>query len=207
MNRSEAINELATALAKAQATIQTAKKANDNPFFKSKYADLASVWSACRESLTANGLSVVQSPRMTFTESGAGVVEVETMLLHASGQWMSDTLTVPVSKLDAQGVGSAVTYARRYGLAAFASVAADDDDGNAAVSGGPMVSKPKATVLKAPDGFENWLDALTAAADNGVKSLEEVFKSGTKDQRLYLGQQKLNALKDRAAESDMAGAQ
>lgn len=206
MNRSEAINELATALYKAQSNIQTAKKANENPHFRSKYADLASVWDACRTALTNQGLSVLQSPRMIFTESGAGVVELETMLIHSSGQWMSDTLSVPLSKLDAQGVGSAITYARRYALAAFVSVAPDDDDGNAAVSGGPLNGRPK-TVQKAPVGYDTWADSLRAAADNGLKPLEEVFKAGTVDQRKHLGEYGIRALKEKAAAADAAGAQ
>ena len=177
MNRSDAINELATALSKAQAAISTAAKGKENPHFKSKYADLASVWDACRGPLTANGLSVLQSPRMTFT-GNAGMVEVETTLLHASGQWMSDVITVPVSKLDAQGVGSAVTYARRYALAAFASVAPDDDDGNGAVSGGPVE-------VPAPKGFADWFDGLSAVAENGGAALTAAWKATSKANRDY----------------------
>lgn len=177
MQTSEAINELAAALSKAQGQMQTAKKGAENPHFKSKYADLASVWEACRAALTNHGLAVLQSPRMTFA-GNTGLVEVETRLLHSSGQWMADTITVPVSKLDAQGVGSAVTYARRYALAAFASVAPDDDDGNGAVSGGPVE-------VPAPKGFAEWWDDFTAVADLGTAALTDAWKGTSKAYRDY----------------------
>ena len=177
MQTSETINELAAALAKAQAHMQTARKGAENPHFRAKYADLAAVWEACRASLTANGLSVVQSPRMTFN-GASGLVEVETRLLHSSGQWMADTITVPVSKLDAQGVGSAVTYARRYALAAFVSVAPDDDDGNGAFAGGPVE-------VPAPKGFDDWWADFTATADNGTAALTDAWKATSKAYRDY----------------------
>jgi hypothetical protein len=122
------IDKLAAALAKAQAEIVGAEKSRTNPAFKSKYATLADVWDACRKPLTANGLSVVQLVRAT-----SGGVEVETKLLHTSGQSLSATLGVPVDKNTAQGIGSAITYARRYGLSAMVGVCPDeDDDGHAA---------------------------------------------------------------------------
>lgn len=122
------IADLAAALCKAQAQMEGAKKDANNPHFKSKYADLASVWDAIRGPLTSNGLSVVQLLR-----SIQGGVEVETILMHASGQQISDVFAVPASKQDAQGYGSAATYARRYALMAMVGVAPEDDDGNAAV--------------------------------------------------------------------------
>lgn len=121
------IAELASALCKAQAQMEGAKKDANNPHFKTNYADLASVWSAIREPLTKNGLSVVQLLR-----SIQGGVEVETILMHTSGQQISDVFAVPATKNDAQGYGSAATYARRYALMAMVGVAPEDDDGNAA---------------------------------------------------------------------------
>lgn len=132
MIHSEQINELGAALAKAQGLIEGAKKDSANPFFKSKYADLASVWEACRKHLSDNGLSVTQCPE----ESENGIA-VETMLLHSSGQWIKSRYTMPVSKLDAQAVGSAITYARRYALASIVGIAPEDDDGNAAAKAKP----------------------------------------------------------------------
>lgn len=133
MNRSEQINELAAALAMAQGQMEGAKKDSDNPFFKSKYADLASVVDAIRGPLAEHGLAYVQLPIPTERDE----VQVETVLLHASGQWIASIVTVPVTKQDAQGYGSALTYARRYGLQAMAGVAAEDDDGNAAAKAKP----------------------------------------------------------------------
>ena len=134
--RSDSIAALAAALAKAQAAITGATKDSANPYFNSRYADLASVRGACIGPLTANGLCVVQFPRAT-----AGGVEVETLLAHSSGEWVAETLAMPVSKWDAQAVGSAITYARRYALAAIAGVAPEDDDGNAATAAAPKVLK------------------------------------------------------------------
>lgn len=133
MLTSEHINELAAALAKAQAVMAGASKDKINPGFKSKYADLASVWDACREALTANGIAVVQMTQ----PSEAQEVVVKTRLCHSSGQWIQGTLAIPVTKNDAQGFGSCLTYARRYALAAAVGVAPEDDDANAAVDAKP----------------------------------------------------------------------
>lgn len=129
MEMSEQIDALAAALAKAQAAMKPAAKDSENPHFRSKYADLASIWDSCRKPLTDNGLSVVQAP----ADAGDGVVALRTVLLHASGQWMATTVSARLTKNDAQGVGSALTYLRRYSLAGMVGVVADeDDDGNAA---------------------------------------------------------------------------
>jgi hypothetical protein len=128
MEHSDTLTELAPALAKAQGEMKAAAKDSRNPHFNSKYADLASVWEACRGPLATNGLAVIQTP-----ETEGPVVSVHTMLLHASGQWVRTKLQVTAVKSDPQGIGSAITYARRYGLAAVVGVAPDeDDDGNAA---------------------------------------------------------------------------
>jgi len=142
MTRSDSINELATALAAAQAAITPAKKDAENPHFRSKYADLASVWAACRVALPAHGLAVMQSPRLV-SSGELWLVELETLLVHASGQWVSDTLAVPVHPANAQAVGSAITYARRYALAAFVGVAPDDDDANSASTSRELERPPE----------------------------------------------------------------
>lgn len=128
MNMSEQINELATALALAQVELENANKNAANPHFKSKYADLAEVLNTVRPVFAKHGLSVTQ-----FPSYADGLVSVRTVLMHNSGQWMAGDASAPASKLDAQGVGSAITYLRRYSLAAVAGVAQEDDDGNAAV--------------------------------------------------------------------------
>ena len=128
MNKSDSIKELATALAKAQAEIENASKNSQNPHFRSKYADLAEVLNTVRPVFSKHGISLIQAPSYE-----SGIASVETMLAHASGEWMSGTCSAPVSKQDAQGVGSAITYLRRYSLAAFAGIAQEDDDANSAV--------------------------------------------------------------------------
>lgn len=138
MEQSEAINDLAAALAKAQGQIEGAAKAAENPAFKRdgkamKYADLTAVWNACRDVLSEHGLAVIQAPGLT-TE---GRMTMTTMLVHSSGQWVRETLSIPLAKQDPQGYGSAVTYARRYALQSFIGIAPEDDDGNAASAPAP----------------------------------------------------------------------
>lgn len=139
MKMSDTVTAIATALAKAQGEIEDATKTGVNPAFRSKYADLAAVRAVIREPLAVNDLSIVQFPRTV-----SGGVEVETMILHKSGEYLAETLFMPVSKYDAHGVGSGITYARRYGLMSLLCLAADDDDGNAAVERAPAALAPKA---------------------------------------------------------------
>jgi len=141
MPQSESIKELATALSKVQGELTYAKKDSANPFFKSRYADLESVWDACRDLLARNGLSIIQMPGNYFE----GRMWLVTRLCHSSGEWIEQEMSVPVQKPDAQGAGSALTYMRRYALAAFVGVVQADDDGNAAVVTKPTlkpVAKP-----------------------------------------------------------------
>lgn len=127
-NQSPDIAALAAALAKAQGEIQNAVKDSTNPHFKSAYADLASVWEACRTQLSVNGIAVVQQPVNT-----AKGLMLWTTLIHSSGQWMRGELPINPTQNTPQGIGSAITYMRRYGLAAMAGVApSEDDDGNEA---------------------------------------------------------------------------
>jgi hypothetical protein len=141
MKQSESIKELATALSKVQGQLTFAKKDNANPFFKSKYADLASVWESCRTLLSENGLAIMQFPSGYETNvidfekfSVEHLMSLTTVITHSSGEWISQEMTLPVTKADAQGAGSAITYMRRYSLAAVVGVYQDDDDGNGASS-------------------------------------------------------------------------
>lgn len=138
------IGKLALALSKAQAAMKGAVKDSENPHFKSKYADLASVWDACREALTKNELSVIQ-----LTSGGPETVTVTTILAHSSGESVSTALTIRPMKADAQGLGSAISYGRRYSLAAMVGVAPEDDDGNAASA--PQKGAEKAAVKAAQE--------------------------------------------------------
>lgn len=139
MQHSESIKELASALLKAQQSFETATKGADNPFFKSKYADLPEVWRVAKGPLGANGLAIVQSPE----SDGNGAIEIETMLVHApSGEWIKSRMRMKPVKDDPQGVGSCITYARRYALSALIGIVADeDDDGNAASHAAPPAAK------------------------------------------------------------------
>lgn len=142
-NQSQEIGALAAALAKAQSVMEGAKEDSSNPFFKSKYADLASVWAACKAPLTVNGLSVVQT-----VENGGEKAYLVTTLLHSSGQWIKSFMPILMSKQDAQSLGSAITYCRRYALSAIVGVCPADDDGEAAV-GREHVKKPIASTISA----------------------------------------------------------
>jgi len=128
IEHSEELNELATALATAQGRIADAEKRSDNPFFKSKYADLAEVLGQIRPIFSEVGLSITQFPCHGENE----MVGLSTMLMHSSGQWLQSTLSIPVqdAKNVAQTSGSVITYMRRYAAAAVAGIAQVDDDGN-----------------------------------------------------------------------------
>ncbi len=130
MNMSPQINELAAALSKAQGEMKGAQKDAANPFFKSKYADLSSVVDAIREPFLNHGLSFTQTTRITE----GGHMVLQTYLLHSSGQWMAADYPVKPVKDDPQGLGSALTYARRYSLQAISGVPSIDDDGEAAMN-------------------------------------------------------------------------
>jgi len=134
MSQSEIINELAAALSKAQGEMQAAIKDKVNPFFKTNYADLGSIWDAARPVLSKYGLCIMQTTEMT--PDGNKIVMVTT-LAHTSGQWMKSYIPLNPSKNDSQGVGAALTYLRRYSLSAIVGVVCDeDDDGETAVGRG-----------------------------------------------------------------------
>jgi hypothetical protein len=130
--------------------MKSASKDSLNPHFKSKYADLASVTDACRPHLSANGIAVVQ---VAGSAPGVGV-RVTTWLLHSSGEYMKGRLDLPVAQNNAHGYGSALTYARRFALAAMTGIAPDeDDDGNAASApvAGQVRAQPQASARTATD--------------------------------------------------------
>lgn len=123
MNKSESIGKLAESMSKAQASLKSAPFNRVNPHFKNRYADLTSVIDTARKPLSENGLTFMQ-----FVSCSGPVVSVETVIAHSSGEWISGTLSLTASKPDPQGVGSAITYAKRYGLCAALGISADDDD-------------------------------------------------------------------------------
>jgi hypothetical protein len=167
MKRSEHINELAAALSKAQAEITGALKESSNPYFKSRYADLASCWDAGRVPLTKNGLCVMQG-----AESDGEGVTLTTMLAHTSGQWVESSLRMVPVKPDPQGVGSCITYARRYALAAMIGLAQIDDDAEAAQgrqdNQRKITAMPDPVVMSAKD---------RATVDSFVKSFTDTLNA------------------------------
>ena len=162
MTRSESIKEIASALNKAQAEMTGAKKGSNNPFFKSKYADLGSVIDALKTPFADNGLSFSQFPLSEEGQAG-----VETILMHSSGEWMISTLLLPIKKKDPQGVGDAVTYARRYALQSIAGIPAEDDDGNSNINNQSKPSKPIASTDKGVDEIK------AAVAANNAKYVKD----------------------------------
>ena len=158
MTRSDSIAKLAEALAQAQAVMVGAAKDSTNPHFRSKYADLAAVWEACRGPLTKHGLSVVQMPS---TEGPR--VTVATLLMHSSGEFVSNELSAMAKDDGPQGIGSVITYLRRYGLAAVAGVAPEDDDAEAgeARSSGYVAQAP-AAAPRTVGGSPSSIDAVNS---------------------------------------------
>lgn len=188
MKMSDSIAQLAEALAKAQGQIDDASKGSKNPFFNSKYADLAAVRAVIREPLAVNDIAVIQFPR-----SLNGEVEVETMLTHKSGEYISETLRLPVGKWDAHGIGSAITYARRYGLMSLLGIATDDDDGNAAVEKAPVKQVTKVSVSDV---------AAKEAASKGSKELQKYWATLGDEERNGFSQELRKELKNIAANAD-----
>lgn len=170
MNKSDSIKELATALNLAQAEMSGAKKKAANPFFKSKYADLNAVVDAIRVPFCDNGLSYSQFP--LFRD---GLVGVETILMHSSGEWMSSELLLPMVKQDPQAAGSALTYARRYSLQSIAGIPSEDDDGNHASQAAPKQSK-------AVDHSE----VIKQYTDGTKEQRDQLWSSITPDQQIAI---------------------
>ena len=160
MNKSENISELAKALSKAQAEMSGAKKNSNNPFFTSKYADLKEVIECVKEPFANNGLSFVQ-----FPISNDGFAGVETVIIHSSGEWISNEYMLKVSKNDPQGMGSAITYARRYALQAACGVPSEDDDAESAMGRSVKVKKAPEPKLEPKQTKTEAIELLAAAED------------------------------------------
>ena len=147
MKTSESLKAFAPAFLKAQKAITFAAKDATNPHFRNKYADLPAVIEAIKPALNSAGIGFSQTP----SESQPGFLALTTRLLHESGEFIEDTATIPLPKADPQGYGSALTYGRRYALAAICGLFQDDDDGNAA-SGVSQRQEPAKSPAKAVSG-------------------------------------------------------
>lgn len=156
IDTSKATPDLFAALAKAQAEVENADKSSTNPHFKSKYADLAEVLNTVRPTFAKHGLSLIQS-----TGFDGSLVTVTTLIAHATGGSITSTAACIPAKSDAQGVGAATTYLRRYSLSAMCGIAQEDDDGQAAAHGKPPTSITEAEKARVTE----WLDAIQQAPD------------------------------------------
>lgn len=147
MDRSESIANLAKALAAAQADFMPAVKSAENPFFHSKYANLYEVVRACRKPLAANGLATIQ---LVSGADGLSVT-VETILTHASGEFVSASMTMVPKDQTPQAMGSLISYLRRYTLAALVNVVTDDDDDGNAANGRSNDNRPASKTKPKPE--------------------------------------------------------
>lgn len=184
------MQKIAAALVKAQKQFGPALKTSTNPHFRNRYADLSACVEAVVDALNANGIMLMQTNHECLT----GVM-VETLFIHESGETFSaGKLHLPASKQDAQGYGSALTYARRYSLMAACGIAPEDDDGNAAAH---------ATQRATQKAVANAFDAqLVTAANQGSEALKTVWQSLTVEGRKAVGAQRMSELKQIASEID-----
>lgn len=196
------IGKLTAALAKAQSELKNADKDSVNPHFKAKYADLAAVFSACREALAKNELAVMQP-----VSSDGSKVFVKTILSHSSGEYIEETLALNPANNTPQAFGSAISYGRRYSLASMLGIAADDDDGNAATglpekaadkTAKPPAKKPEGDTKKPSTASQKPADPPSAPAENPDKDFDTL--------RTYLwkeagctGKEEINLLFDEAS--------
>lgn len=171
----DCMTALYSALVKAQAQVKAAPKGATNPHFKSKYADLGAVYDACLDALTENGLKLVQFPGL-FAD---GCQHMDSILIHKDGGQMCFSTSMPVTKPDAQGCGSAITYMRRYTVASLMNVATEDDDGNAASQKPDRTRLDKLLVLIGNAKDAEYLTALAA-------DCKEFAKTSPREQALEL---------------------
>jgi len=169
------INEIVSALAKAQGEMKPAVFNRVNPHFRNRYADFTSCMEAVREPLSKNGLAISQMPSTTHD----GKFVLVTLLAHGSGQWMAGEFPLISVKQDSQGIGSAMTYAKRYslcgmlGIVADEEVDADDDDGEAAAGRGHQAKAPQAQQQAPAAPAQKVGKAEVVALTNLIQNLDE----------------------------------
>jgi hypothetical protein len=175
MRSSDTLIKISPALVKAINAIEGVKKGADNPFFKSKYANLESVIEAAHDALSANGLAVMQGPG----PMDGNCITLTTRLVHESGEWIETDFSLPAGKMDPQAAGSAITYARRYSLMAMLNMPAVDDDGEASMPRTTKPGEPKnPNVSVHPEGPDWWgaegsgMSAAKAKAEGWGETLD-----------------------------------
>lgn len=183
MKTSESIKFIAPALLAAQKAITFAAKNAKNPHFKNRYADLESVINTIKDPLNQNGIAFVQM----FSPSASNTLSLTTCLLHDSGEWIMDQMTMPLQKNDAQGYGSAATYSRRYALAAITGLYQADDDGSAAVEPQQVDLMPMLASMDESNSLDQLKETFSAA-----------WKASNKDAsvKAYYDKLKLNFTKE-----------
>ena len=173
MNKSEQINELAGALSLAQGELKNAPTLNVNPFYKSKYADLATVIDTAKPVLAKHGLSIVQAA------GGNGAISITTILMHKSGQWIESEISFTPDKADIQKAGAVLTYLRRYSYAAIIGISSEeDDDGNTVKPEQQAPPKKETDLETARAATVKHLDATAGAM---VLGKPEMFKEEIKN--------------------------
>lgn len=203
---------LDAALFEIQAAAVVAVKDRANEHLKSKYATLGAVWSACRDALHANRVLVTQCP----VPSARGLALVTKLTHVPSGEWIASTLEMPVEKPTAHAIGSALTYARRYALAAMCNVVVEDDDAETAMGRGREMGaarrRPPAARDEAPPPPPAWLDRQAAPPAQPRKLTDEeylrakaVAEAATTEDQLRDVSRKVNGRLTEAQEKDFKG--
>lgn len=167
MKTSESIESISTALATAQGEFPSVEKTKDNPYFKSKYADLSDILNACRPILAKHGLALIQA-----VSHDNGRIIVTTRLVHKSGQWFESSLSLRPDKDTPQAIGSVTTYGRRYSAEAMLGIAAThDDDGNVATYGN------QAPTMNFKPNYEPKVVEIYTGTSPQKKILNDIFTS------------------------------
>lgn len=178
MKTSESLAAIAPALVKASAELRAVVKDRVNPHFKSSYASLDQIMEAVRPTLAKHGLTLVQGATAPHTDETGRVAAftIETMLLHASGEFITNHIVMPLGKADPQGAGAAASYGRRYGVSALLSLATeDDDDGNGAMPAKVVPIKKAAPVRDHSDEIEAQpMVQRIKASRNGMTAVAEI---------------------------------
>lgn len=186
MTSSETTATLCAALVAAQGALKPIAKDGKNPAFRSRYATLDGIMETVRPALAAHGLAVVQGVIHPETGEGGRLVGimVETRLIHTSGEWLASVVPVPVAKGDAHGLGSALSYGRRYGISALLALSTDeDDDGNAAAKA-PPAKPPAKPAPAAPAPGQRLHDRVPTTPPPEAMTLAKAETVAFKGQRL-----------------------
>ena len=183
--QSQTIGNLALALSKAQSQMSLAQKTAENPHLRNRYADLASVWDACRDALTKNELSLAQLPSTEFVD-GQLIVTLNSVLMHSSGEYVTSCMSATAAGNrgvnDLQAMGSVITYLRRYALSSMVGVSTGDDDDGASVSQEqvrPHGKRPSAPVPQVSNEQPAPAPKPTAAIEAEVKAANTLTEWAT----------------------------